>query len=807
MKNTIIVITLLFAHLSCISQINNNGIRIYNVKNFGAKGDGTTDDTRAIQKAINQCALGGGGTVYIPNGKYILSDTLTNSGATNYVNSLLYIPSVATLSTSRTAIKIVGESNIITPSGYSNIVGFNVPTKGVILAGRTAGTGTRPAVISTKGTAGNYRDYNYNPIVLENLLITTNTIGGTAAPTLSGINMLHAATVSIRNVAVTLDTINQASVTPVGSEVAGFIISGDNNDGPNLIEGAYSSGYKYGYIVGDHTTLTNAYAFCSYYAFAFTAGDWSIQGRVGTAACVNQLYIPNFDVMGIAKDSSTFLDIVFETEVDSTAYHGIFWYSTQMNVIDSGNLGRGVVRWVNHTTAANTPISAYGSSQLNNLLLDRPIPATFGGTGFKSFTVGDILYANSTTTFSKIPVGSNNQVFTVSSGLPAWVTPGGGTNWGLFGNAGTTAGTNFVGTTDDINLIFKRRNIQSGVIDSTSPTAGSTKFGYAAGLNGASGTAFGFKALYNNTISSSTAFGNRAMLSNTTQTDNTAIGYDALYSNNSAGSNSNTAVGSNALYTTTNGSGNQTAVGAYALNSSTFGGGNTAVGQGALRYLTSTSGNIGIGVSAGAQYSGPSNMTQVNSSIFIGNNTLASSNSLSNMIVIGTSAVSLGSNTTVIGNSTTTNTILAGKLTVGTLALADTSAALDVPSTTKAFLPPRMTTTQRITITSGITTATRAAGTGYTNGTYTANALTGGTGTGATATLTIAGGAVTSAIFVSKGTGYNIGDILTGTSIGAGSGFTLTVTALTYTAEGSVVYDLTLHKLYGWDGTTWNAAW
>ena len=30
--------------------------------------------------------------------------------------------------------------------------------------------------------------------------------------------------------------------------------------------------------------------------------------------------------------------------------------------------------------------------------------------------------------------------------------------WGIFGNSGTTAGTNFIGTTDNINLIFKRNN-------------------------------------------------------------------------------------------------------------------------------------------------------------------------------------------------------------------------------------------------------------------------------------------------------------------------------------------------------------
>ena len=43
-----------------------------NVRDFGAKGDGVTDDTHAIQEAINQKS-----TVYLPQGRYKVSDTIT----------------------------------------------------------------------------------------------------------------------------------------------------------------------------------------------------------------------------------------------------------------------------------------------------------------------------------------------------------------------------------------------------------------------------------------------------------------------------------------------------------------------------------------------------------------------------------------------------------------------------------------------------------------------------------------------------------------------------------------------------------
>ena len=51
------------------------GASIYNVRDFGAKGDGKTLDTKAIQLAIDKCFTEKGGTVLIPAGEF-LSGTL-----------------------------------------------------------------------------------------------------------------------------------------------------------------------------------------------------------------------------------------------------------------------------------------------------------------------------------------------------------------------------------------------------------------------------------------------------------------------------------------------------------------------------------------------------------------------------------------------------------------------------------------------------------------------------------------------------------------------------------------------------------
>jgi hypothetical protein len=66
------------------------------------------------------------------------------------------------------------------------------------------------------------------------------------------------------------------------------------------------------------------------------------------------------------------------------------------------------------------------------------------------------------------------------------------------------------------------------------------------------------------------------------------------------------------------------------------------------------------------------------------------------------------------------------------------------------------------------------AGSGYTNGTYRFIALTGGTGSGATATIVVAGGTITSVALENFGQNYTIGDTLSA-SIPAGISFALTV--------------------------------
>jgi hypothetical protein len=50
------------------------------------------------------------------------------------------------------------------------------------------------------------------------------------------------------------------------------------------------------------------------------------------------------------------------------------------------------------------------------------IGSAYGGTGFTSYTTGDLIYTSATNTLSKLGVGTSGQVLTVASGVPTWAT-------------------------------------------------------------------------------------------------------------------------------------------------------------------------------------------------------------------------------------------------------------------------------------------------------------------------------------------------------------------------------------------------
>lgn len=297
----------------------------------------------------------------------------------------------------------------------------------------------------------------------------------------------------------------------------------------------------------------------------------------------------------------------------------------------------------------------------------------------------------------------------------SWKGVFGTTGWLLTGNAGTSAATHFMGTTDNVDVVFRRFNARAGFLGATRTSFGlnamnpsatgisNSAFGeysLASVTTGALNTSVGSNAMFNTTTgANNVAFGTSSLRSNVAGGSNVAIGYEALYSTTTsntigigsgalranAGATNNLAVGTNALLTNTT-AGNNIAIGNAALQNSnanwnvavgvanltanTIGLENTAIGDAALTSNSTGSRNTAIGSDAlllndtGAdnvaigRFTVRMNTAGINN-VGVGNNALHNNTTASNNTGVGAGALmnnATGAENTALGTNALTST-------------------------------------------------------------------------------------------------------------------------------------------------------
>lgn len=236
-------------------------------------------------------------------------------------------------------------------------------------------------------------------------------------------------------------------------------------------------------------------------------------------------------------------------------------------------------------------------------------------------------------------------------------TAGSSNAWLINGNANTTSATNFLGTTNAEELVFRTNNLFSGIIGLGAN--GNLYLGQRAnfsqsGTGGIRNIGVGYEALHGPTTGSGNlAIGRFAMRNNAGGGSNIGIGENVLF-NNGGGTN-NIAIGENAMYENSGGS-NNIAIGENVLyNIGVSGGGasrNVAIGHGAM-INTGTGGggplrNVAIGQDAfpdlGTGGAGPIGSTGV------GGQVVATGNP-SNATALGYQATVTASNQVRVGNA------------------------------------------------------------------------------------------------------------------------------------------------------------
>lgn len=215
-----------------------------------------------------------------------------------------------------------------------------------------------------------------------------------------------------------------------------------------------------------------------------------------------------------------------------------------------------------------------------------------------------------------------------------------GNDWTLTGNAGTTTGTNFIGTTDNRELDFRTNNIirlrmtTKGQLE-TMNTGHSVFIGEMAGEND------------DLTDNYNVAIGYQALYDNTTGINNVAIGDNALPNNISG--NYNIAIGDEADLSNTSG-GYNISLGFWAGRAGSIVNDNVAIGRYAL-YQNLGGYNTGVGYAAGAGVSGPT----YTYCTYIGYDAdFSVSGTYTNAMALGNGATVTASNRVRVGNTSIT---------------------------------------------------------------------------------------------------------------------------------------------------------
>jgi len=197
---------------------------VFDVCDYGAKGDDSTDNTAAFSACLDAVIAAGGGRMVLPDGVY---------------RGRIAIPGTEEWIT----VEIVGENE---PAPVFGTIGaFPLQQNGTIVKSlETSGS----AVISAQNAPGRlYMSFSGVYVVIRNLDVRTYD-----NPAISGVDLQHAAQCKLENVYVNTDTYNvQASKPTHGT--SGVITPANNNAAWTVLRNVVVTGYNNGIVVSEHT--------------------------------------------------------------------------------------------------------------------------------------------------------------------------------------------------------------------------------------------------------------------------------------------------------------------------------------------------------------------------------------------------------------------------------------------------------------------------------------------------------------------------------------------------------------------------
>jgi hypothetical protein len=206
--------------------------RVFNVFDYGAVGDDTTDNTAAFSKCLEAIIAAGGGRMVLPDGVY---------------RGRIVIPPVSRPLPSWITVEIAGDSE---PTHVFGTIGnFPLQTHGTILK-CLAETG--PAVISAlKSPASLYGGFSAVSVVLKNLDVRT-----CDNPGIGGVDLQYALQCKLQDVFINTGVYNVRASEPTRG-TSGLVTPACNNAAWTILRNVTVTGYRDGIVVNEHTDGDN----------------------------------------------------------------------------------------------------------------------------------------------------------------------------------------------------------------------------------------------------------------------------------------------------------------------------------------------------------------------------------------------------------------------------------------------------------------------------------------------------------------------------------------------------------------------